>query len=229
MQVENREAGQAAEDASRTLYGMDGPRRRPRPEERVVVPSDAQGAQLGPAVARSTVRDRWREESRDRVVERTREREVSDFEERFAALRVDMESELGRRMDDAVGRMQATFEQEIEALRTANREEAKRLRSANGEAFVRIRASDTQELQRIRGAIDEGIERLYVILEGQLDRVWSTNDVELERIRSAGADRLAEVHDLLMHELERVREQAREQTSEPARRWFGRKRHTSAD
>ena len=162
------------------------------------------------------------------MVERTREREVSDFEERFAALRVDMESELGRRMDDAVGRMQGTFEQEIEALRTANREEAKRFRSANGEAFVRIRASDTQELQRIRGAIDEGVERLCVILEGQLDRVWSTNDVELERIRSAGADRLAEVHDLLMHELQRVSEHTREQTA-PTRRWFGRKRHTSAD
>jgi hypothetical protein len=163
------------------------------------------------------------------VVERTREREVSDFEERFAALRVDMESELGRRMDDAVGRMQATFEQEIEALRTANREEAKRFRSANGEAFVRIRASDTQELQRIRGAIDEGIERLCVILEGQLERVWGTNDVELERIRSAGADRLAEVHDLLLHELQRVREQTREQKSEPARRWFRRKQLASAD
>jgi hypothetical protein len=58
--------------------------------------------------------------------------------------------------------------------------------------------------------------------------VWSTNDVELERIRSAGADRLAEVHDLLMHELQRVREQTREQTSEPARRWFRRKQLTSA-
>ena len=62
MQVENREAVQAAEDEGRTLYGMDGPRRRPRPEERVAVPSDAEGAQLGPAAARSTVRDRWREE-----------------------------------------------------------------------------------------------------------------------------------------------------------------------
>lgn len=163
------------------------------------------------------------------MLERTREREVSDLEERFAALRVVIDTELGRRIDDAVGRMQATFEQEIEALRTMNREEAKRSRSANGEDFVRIRASDTQELQRIRGAIDEGIERLCVILEGQLDRVWGTNDVELERIRSAGADRLAEVHDLLMHELERVREQAREQTSVPARRWFWRKRRTSAD
>jgi hypothetical protein len=229
MQVENREAGQAAEDASRTLYGMDGPRRRPRPEERVAVPSDAEGARLGPAVARSTVRDRWREESRDHVLERNREQEGSGLEERFAALRVDMETELGRRTDAAVGRLQATFEQEIEALRTANREEAKRLRSANGEAFVRIRASDAQELQRIRGAIDEGIERLCVIIEGQLERVWSTNDVELERIRSAGADRLAEVHDLLLHELQRVREQTREQTSEPARRWFRRKQLTSAD
>ena len=31
------------------------------------------------------------------------------------------------------------------------------------------------------------------------------NDVELERIRSAGADRLAEVHDLLTDQLERLR------------------------
>ena len=240
MQVENREAAQAAEDASRTLYGTDGPRRRPRPEERVAVPSDAEGAQLGPAVARSTVRDRWREESRDHALERNREQEGSGIEERFTALRVDMDTELGRQTDDAVARLQATFEQgialrtdltfeqEIEALRTANREEAKRFRSANGEAFVRIRASDAQELQRIRGAIDEGIERLCAIIEGQLERVWSTNDVELERIRSAGADRLAEVHDLLMHELQRVREQTREQTSEPARRWFRRKQLTSA-
>jgi hypothetical protein len=141
MQVENREAAQAAEDASRTLYGMEGPRRRPRPEERVAVPSDAEGAQLGPVVARSTVRDRWREESRDHALERNREQEGSGIEERFAALRVDMETELGRRTDAAVARLQATFEQEIEALRTANREEAKRFRSANGEAFVRIRAS----------------------------------------------------------------------------------------
>jgi len=42
-------------------------------------------------------------------------------------------------------------------------------------------------------------------IEGQLDRVWSANDTELERIRSTGADRLAEVHDLLLDELERIR------------------------
>jgi hypothetical protein len=179
---------------------------------------------------RSTILDRWLEESRDRMLERTAERpptppSVPDLEDRFDALRVAMETELGRQIDAAVGRMQRTFEQEIEALRTMNREEAKRLRAANGEAFVRIRASDTQELERIRGSIDEGIERLCSLLEGQLDRVWSANDVELERIRSAGADRLAEVHDLLMFELHRVRGEA----AAPARRWFGRKSRTSAD
>jgi hypothetical protein len=175
----------------------------------------------------SIVLDRWLEESRDRMLERTVERSpiAPELEERFEALRVAMQTELGRQIDAAVGRMQLTFEQEIEALRTMNREEAKRLRAANGEAFVRIRASDTQELERIRGAIDEGIERLCSILEGQLDRVWSANDVELERIHSAGADRLAEVHDLLMFELDRVRGEA----AAPARRWFGRKGRTSAD
>lgn len=164
------------------------------------------------------------------MLERTAERPTSrpsvpELEERFEALRVAMQTELGRQIETAVGRMQLTFEQEIEALRTMNREEAKRLRAANGEAFVRIRASDTQELERIRRAIDEGIERLCSLLEGQLDRVWSANDVELERIRSAGADRLTEVHDLLMFELARVRGEA----AAPARRWFGRKRRTSAD
>jgi hypothetical protein len=179
-------------------------------------------------VASSTVLDLWRDESREHVLERTREREPVppfDLEERFAALRVVIETELGRRIDETVRRMQATFEQEVEALRTMNREEAKRLRSTNGEALVQIRVSDTEELRRIRGAIDEGIERLCAVLEGQLDRVWSANDVELERIRSAGADRLAEVHDLLMHDLERVREQ----TPSATRRWFGRKARTSSD
>ena len=128
-------------------------------------------------------------------------------------LRVAMSTELGRRIDAALARMEGTFEREIEALRTANREEAKRFRSSNGEAFVRIRAADTQELERIRRAVDEGIERLCSVLEGQLERVWSANDVELERIRSAGADRLAEVHDLLTHQLERLR---MEQAPEPA-------------
>ena len=94
-----------------------------------------------------------------------------------------MTLELGRRIDAALARMEGTFEREIEALRTANRERGQALPS-NGEAFVRIRAADTQELERIRRAIDQGIERLCSVLEGQLDRVWSANDVELERIRS---------------------------------------------
>ena len=126
----------------------------------------------------------------------TAPRDAHELEQRFEMLRVAMTLELGRRIDAALARMEGTFEREIEALRTANREEAKRFRSANGEAFVRIRG-DTQELERIRRAIDQGIERLCSVLEGQLERVWSANDVELERIRSAGADRLAEVHELL--------------------------------
>lgn len=196
-----------------------------------------------PGGGRPTVRERWLEESRERSMERTIERsdapELSrrergsgpsdippdDLRERFEALRGEMTSELGRRVDAALARMQVTFEQEIEALRTLNREEAKRLRSANGEAFVRIRAADTQELERIRRAVDEGIERLCSVLEGQLDRVWGANDVELERIRSAGADRLEEVHDLLMHELERVRAHAPAR----ARPWYRRKARTAGD
>jgi hypothetical protein len=166
-----------------------------------------------------TVRDLWREESEERARElaperaiarvphdaETAPRDIQDLEERFEIVRVALTLELGRRIDAALARMEGTFEREIEALRTANREEAKRLRSANGEAFVRIRAADTQELERIRRAIDEGIERLCSVLEGQLDRVWGANDVELERIRSAGADRLAEVHHLLTDQLERIR------------------------
>ena len=149
--------------------------------------------------------------------------DLRDLEERFEMLRVAMTLELGRRIDAALARMEGTFEREVEALRTANREEAKRIRSANGEAFVRIRAADTQELERIRGAIDEGIERLCSVLEGQLDRVWAANDIELEHIRSAGADRLAEVHDLRTDQLERLRmERPSEPPPEPEtrpRRW----------
>jgi hypothetical protein len=198
-------------------------------------PSEDSGDDVGPADAASprspdtghpTVRDLWREESEERARELAPERAIApvphddetaphddetapgdlrDLEERFEMLRVAMTLELGRRIDAALARMEGTFEREVEALRTANREEAKRFRSTNGEAFVRIRAADTQELERIRRAIDEGIERLCNVLEDQLDRVWSANDVELERIRSAGADRLAEVHELLTDQLERLR------------------------
>jgi len=232
--VENR--------ADRTWYGIDGPRRRPRtevsaPPPSVVTasPSEDAGDDVGPADAASprspdtghpTVRGLWREESEERARELARERAIApvphddetapgdlrDLEERFEMLRVAMTLELGRRIDAALARMEGTFEREVEALRTANREEAKRVRSTNGEAFVRIRTADTQELERIRRAIDEGIERLCNVLEDQLDRVWSANDVELERIRSAGADRLAEVHELLTDQLERLR---MEQPPEP--------------
>jgi hypothetical protein len=221
--------------ADRTWYGIDGPRRRPRtevsaPPPSVVTPSPSEdagdvvgaadaGSPKSPDTGHPTVRDRWREESEERARELERERaivtvphgaetvsrDLHGLEERFEMVRVAMTLELGRRIDAALARMEGTFEREIEALRTANREEAKRLRSANGEAFVRIRAADTQELERIRSAIDEGIERLCSVLEGQLDRVWGANDIELERIRSAGADRLAEVHELLTDQLERLR------------------------
>jgi DNA anti-recombination protein RmuC len=189
------------------------------------------------------VLDRWRQESEERSRDLATRRPIThqppasdaalrdlpDLEERFDGLRVAMSTELGRRIDAALARMEGTFEREIEALRTSNREEAKRLRSSNGEGFVQIRAANTQELERIRRAVDEGIERLCSVLEGQLDRVWGANDVELERIRSVGADRLAEVHDLLTHQLGRLRmEQAPEPTPEPPppsrRRWARRSR-----
>jgi hypothetical protein len=233
IQVDRPEVVEPIESESRTWYGIDGPRRRPRtevaaPPPSVVVPSEDVVDVAGPADAASpgshetehpTVRDRWREESEERARELEPERAIApvprdaetapgdapDLEERFEMLRVTMTLELGRRIDAALARMEGTFEREIEALRTAHREEAKRLRSTNGEALARIRADDGQELERIRRAIDEGIERLCSVLEGQLDRVWSANDVELDRIRSAGADRLAEVHDLLTDRLERLR------------------------
>ena len=221
--------------ADRTWYGIDGPRRRPRAEVSTppasVVTSpfedadDAVGAvdaasQRNPDTGQHpTVRDRWREESEERARELAPDRaiapvphdagtaplDVRDLDERFEIVRLALTLELGRRVDAALARMEGTFEREIEALRTANREEAKRLRSTNGEALVRIRAADTEELERVRRAIDEGVERLCSVLEGQLDRVWGANDVELDRIRSAGADRLAEVHELLTDQLERLR------------------------
>jgi len=235
IQVDRPEVVEPIESSEeRTWYGIEGPRRRPRtevsaPPSSFVTPSPSEDADdvvhadaappRSPDTGHPSVRDRWREESEERARERAPERPIAaashdagtarlglhDLEERFEMLRVAMTLELGRRIDAALARMEGTFEREIEALRTANREEAKRVRSANGEALVRIRAADTQELERIRRAIDEGIERLCSVLEGQLDRVWAANDVELERIRSAGADRLAEVHELLTDQLERLR------------------------
>jgi hypothetical protein len=255
--VDHREVVDRAEDvADRALYGIDGPRRRPRPAvTQGAVAAPAPSAEAPPLIALheadepsaspGTVRDRWREESADRAREtihrsatsaprgparRDPVPEPADLQARFDALRVVLATELGRRVDAAVARIEGAFDREIEALRTANREEAKRLRSANGEAFVRIRAADTQELERIRRSVDEGIERLCTLLEGQLERVWSANDVELERIRSSGSDRLAEVHDLLTDQLERLRsERASAPAPRPRRRWLRRVRSGSAD
>lgn len=151
---------------------------------------------------RPFVPDLWLGESSERAELRGA---AVDLEERFDTLRIELEAALDRRVRVAVDQMRITFDSEIEALRTLNREEAKRVRSSNDEAFVRIRVSNTQELQRIRAAIDEGIARLCSVLEGQLDRVWAADDVELERIRSAGADRLSEVQDLLSHQLDQLR------------------------
>jgi len=210
-------------------------------EPMAVVPQAVPATSTDPATSthpsRTTVRDRWREESQERSRELAAERPATkeppgagaasrELEERFDTLRVAMSTELGRRIDAALARMEGTFEREIQALRTGNREEAKRFRSANGEAFVRIRVADTQELERIRRAVDEGIERLCSLLEGQLERVWSANDVELERIRSAGADRLAEVNDLLLHELERVRAQPPAAARRP---WYRRNERSAVD
>src|SRR5262245_6352714 len=167
---------------------------------------DGGGAEVAAApVAHPSVPDLWRDE---RAAAHGSTGEPADLEERFDALRIELEAALDRRVRVAVDQMQTTFETEIEALRTLNREEAKRIRSANDEAFVRIRVSNTAELERIRAAIDEGVARLCSVMEGQLDRIWAANDIELERIRSAGADRLAEVHDVLTHQLQRLREVA---------------------
>ena len=202
----------------RSLYGIDGPRRRPRTPagdatseaeaapagaEAIVVAPDATG-QIS-ATQRPSVSDLWRGESDESAERRRAAGGLADFDARFDMLRIELEAALDRRIRVAVDQMQITFDHEIEALRTINREEAKRIRSANDEAFVRIRVANTAELDRIKAAIGEGIARLCSVLEGQLDRVWAANDVELERIRSAGADRLAEVHDLLSHQLDRIR------------------------
>jgi len=265
IRLEERETGQAADEgAVRSLYGIDGPRRRPTPvaidaETVVIVPEappieeaatfgvdavenaeDVESVTIGEAAAvEPAVRDEviddelqpetadapdghpsipemWRGESFEHAERRRAAAEIADLEERFDTLRIELEAALDRRIRVAVDQMQITFDQEIEALRTVNREEAKRVRSANDEAFVRIRVANTAELDRVKAAIDEGVARLCGVLEGQLDRIWAANDVELERIRSAGADRLAEVHDLLTHQLDRLREERSTAAPEPA-------------
>ena len=223
IRLDERETVQAEEEGGvRSLYGIDGARRRPTPvafEAEAVDPEAPQpdaiqepvvGEPSEPEIAarragHPSVPDLWRTESLERAERQRAAGALADLEERFDMLRIELEAALDRRVRVAVDHMQITFDREIEALRTLNREEAKRIRSANDEAFVRIRVSNTAELDRIRAAIDEGVARLCSVLEGQLDRVWSANDVELERIRSAGADRLAEVHDLLTHKLDQMR------------------------
>jgi hypothetical protein len=140
---------ESASPAAGTLYGIDGPRRRPHPRS------------LPP------------EEVVDLVV-RSREayaaaRRPDRIEARFDELREVLVTELRERIDAAVGKIEGAFGAEIEALRTLNREEAKRLRSTNGEELARLRAADTEELERIRVAIDEGIGRLCDLLEDELD------------------------------------------------------------
>lgn len=166
------------------------------------------------AAMHRSVPELWRSESEERVEARRSASDLADLDERFDTLRIELEAALDRRIRVAVDQMQTAFDHEIEALRTLNREEAKRIRAANDEAFVRIRVSNTGELERIRAAIDEGVERLCMVLEGQLDRVWAANDVELERMRSIGAERLAEVHDVLTRKIEMLREHG--SAAEPA-------------
>lgn len=231
----------------RSLYGIDGPRRRPSPvvssAEAVAVANEALepvldevrpdrvAVELAVLSERPSVSDLWRAESAEVAERRRAAEELKALEERFDALRIELEAAFDRRVRVAVDHMQHTFDQEIEALRTLNREEAKRIRSSNDEAFVRVKVSNTRELERIRAAIDEGVARLCSVLEGQLDRVWAANDGELERIRSAGADRLAEVHDLLSHELDQIRSAQAAASPVPesdhptvTRRWFRRTR-----
>ena len=97
------------------------------------------------------------------------------IEARFDELREVLVTELRERIDAAVGKIEAAFGAEVEALRTLNREEAKRLRSTNGEELARLRAADTDELERIRVAIDEGIGRLCDLLEDELDALRASS------------------------------------------------------
>jgi hypothetical protein len=140
---------ESASSTSGVLYGIDGPRRRPRPDT------------LPPDQVVDLVADSRAAYAPSRAPDR--------LEARFEELREVLVAEVRERIDDAVGRIEATFEAEIQSLRNINREEAKRLRSANGEELVRLRAADTGELERIRVAIDEGIGRLCDVLEDELD------------------------------------------------------------
>ena len=150
--------GRTVGSADRTtgeLYGIDGPRRRPRPQRLPAEEVADLVAASRAAYSASHPRD--------------------DVETRFDELRADLVAELGERIEDAVGRIQVTFEAEIEALRNLNREEARYLRSANGEELVRLRAADTHELERIRVAIDDGIGRLCDFLEDELDALRASS------------------------------------------------------
>lgn len=214
------------------LYGIDGPRRRPRPAEasqdEVVIRVSAARppSEVGSATP-SSVRERWVEEATARAAEAAEAIEelapaeaedvpvvvVTDAPEHgrpevldrwLEALRGDVADAITQ-IPEAILALRTTVDGEIEAMRSANREEAKRLRSSSGEELVRTRVATTEELARIRASIEVGVERLCRVIEGELDRIWSTNDLELERIRSTGTDRLVEVHDLLVEELARVR------------------------
>lgn len=219
IRPEERETIEEEEGAVRSLYGIDGPRRRS---------SDA---------THTSVPELWRGESDEIAGRRRAAGDVADPGARFDTLRIELEAAFDRRIRVAVDQMQITFDREIEALRTLNREEAKRIRSSNDEAFVRVKVSNAKELERIRAAIDEGVARLCSVLEGQLDRIWAANDGELERIRSAGADRLAEVYDLLSDQLDQIRATQAETIREDAhagdhrtatRHWLRRRRTPAA-
>lgn len=165
-----------SDPAERPLYGIAGPRRRPRPILDLTEP----------ATHAPTIRERWLAEARERgisaanvapppaprtpAIPRLADLRADALAERFDALRDELAREIGRAVDDAVGRIQATFEREIEALRNLNKEEGKRLRATNGEELARGRASSTAELERIRTAIEDGIGNLLDVLEEELER-----------------------------------------------------------
>ena len=232
-----------------TLYGIDGPRRTPRPTERSPDEAVVRFEAVRPGSVE--VRERWVEESRARVatvedapvvVVIPEAQPVTPPEElvrSFADLRAELRAELRddvradlraevraalAQIPPLIQTLRETFAEEIEALRSLNHEEAKRMRSSSGEEQVRTRVATTGELDRIRGAIEAGVDRLCAVIEGELDRMWSANDTELERIRSTGTERLEEVHDLLTSELRRVRAAAPHTIASPTRRRLRRSR-----
>lgn len=143
------DTGATSPSPERVLYGTFGPRRRPRPQPvpaEQVVDLVAAARAAHPATRASDV-----------------------LEARFDELREGLLAEIRTQVDDAVGRIRATFEAEIESLRTLNREEAKRLRSSTGEELARLRAADSHELERIRDAIHDGIGRLLDVVEEELE------------------------------------------------------------